>query len=348
MSQPKRNRTTIELGHDSFLDIVANLVGVLIILVVVLGTQSSQVIEQIKQRTDAEWVVDEGNQPASEMQLASLGHVAMRAASALADSERLESSIKQYDAEIAQREDQRRQLMDLLAVAKTSWEEEKEKFDKQATIMAKRNREFEETRNRLEELQGQRERLEGEKTPVVAVTHLPTPMARTVFGDEIHFRLKGDRLSVVPIEHLIQEIKNEFERAVGGSRDGVFDSAVGPIRGYVAHYEMAKSHEMVSRGGQVGMAKKVALVGMTISPLKEPIGTPIKEIYTEGSELDIELAGRDPATTTITVWVYPDSFAAFRHLKEHLYARGFAAAARPLPMGREITGSPQGSRSSAQ
>jgi len=348
MSQPKRNRTTIELGHDAFLDIVANLVGVLIILVVVLGMQSSQVIEQIKQKTDAELVLDEGNKPASEMQLASLGQVTMRAASALADSERLEASIKQYDDEIDQRENQRRQLIDLLSVAQASWEEEKDKFDKQATIMAKRNREFEETKNRLAELQGQRERLEGEKTPIVAVTHLPTPMARTVFGDEIHFRLKGNRLSVVPIEHLIQEIKSEFERSIGGSRDGVIDAAVGPIRGYVAHYEMAKTREMVARGGQVGMATRVALVGMTITPLKEPTGTTIKEIYVEGSELDIELAGRDPATTTITVWVYPDSFAAFRHLKEHLYSRGFAAAARPLPMGREITGSPQGSRSSAQ
>ena len=37
MSQTGRRRSTLELGHDSFLDIVANLVGILIILVVVAG-----------------------------------------------------------------------------------------------------------------------------------------------------------------------------------------------------------------------------------------------------------------------------------------------------------------------
>lgn len=36
MSQGKRKRSALELGHDAFLDIVANLVGILIILVVVL------------------------------------------------------------------------------------------------------------------------------------------------------------------------------------------------------------------------------------------------------------------------------------------------------------------------
>ena len=41
-----RRRTTLEMGHDAFLDIVANLVGILIILVVVLGSQSHSTMEE--------------------------------------------------------------------------------------------------------------------------------------------------------------------------------------------------------------------------------------------------------------------------------------------------------------
>jgi hypothetical protein len=96
------------------------------------------------------------------------------------------------------------------------------------------------------------------------------------------------------------------------------------------------------------MATRIQLVGMKLEPLSEPHGQPIQNVLAQSSELDIELAGRDPGTTSITVWVYPDSFAAFRHLKEHLYAKGFATAARPLPMDRAITGSPHGTRSRAQ
>src|SRR4029079_6578411 len=32
--------------------------------------------------------------------------------------------------------------------------------------------------------------------------HLPTPMARTVFGSELHFRLLGHRLAYVPFEEM--------------------------------------------------------------------------------------------------------------------------------------------------
>ena len=46
MAKRKRKRSGINVGHDAFLDIVANLVGILIILVVVLGSQSTEVIEE--------------------------------------------------------------------------------------------------------------------------------------------------------------------------------------------------------------------------------------------------------------------------------------------------------------
>jgi hypothetical protein len=55
----------------------------------------------------------------------------------------------------------------------------------------------------------------------------------------------------------------------------------------------------------------------------------------------------DPQTT-LTFWVYPDSFAAYRRLQEFAQSEGFAVATRPLPHGVAIAGSPNGSRSSSQ
>ena len=186
------------------------------------------------------------------------------------------------------------------------------------------------------------------KEPVVAVEHLPTPMAKTVFGDEIHLRLKNNLLSVVPIEKLLSEIRNDFKRVASGSRQGRLDAAVGPVRGYVARYVMDKQNEMSVSGGSIGTATRIRLVKMVVEPLSEPYGESIRDVLVNPQMLDIELAGRSAAKTTITVWVYPDSFAAFRKLKEHLYVKGFATAARPLTMDRPIAGGPQGSRSAAQ
>ena len=121
------------------------------------------------------------------------------------------------------------------------------------------------------------------------------------------------------------------------------DATVGPLRGYVASYAMDKNRGTVNRGGSISMATRISLVGLIIQPLQEPHGEPVEQMFSGTSVLDIELAGRDPGTTTVTMWVYPDSFAAFRKIKEHLYAKGFATAGRPLPMNCPITGSPQGS-----
>ena len=56
----------------------------------------------------------------------------------------------------------------------------------------------------------------------------------------------------------------------------------------------------------------------------------------------------NPARATITLWVYPDSFTLYRRLRNELVEQGFSVAARPLPDGMTIRGSPQGTQSAAQ
>ncbi len=120
MSQPARRRSALELGHDAFLDIVANLVGILIILVVVLGTQSTAVIEQINEKVEDETVAITEDALASDQQLASLAQHSMRAAAAQTDSNRLEALVKQYDAKLSVRKKERDYLMDLMAEAEAA------------------------------------------------------------------------------------------------------------------------------------------------------------------------------------------------------------------------------------
>ena len=50
----------------------------------------------------------------------------------------------------------------------------------------------------------------------------------------------------------------------------------------------------------------------------------------------------------LTFWVYPDSFKLYRTLQEACHAEGFVVAARPLPEGVLIEGSPYGSKSAGQ
>ena len=344
-----RKRSTLDLGHDAFLDIVANLVGILIILVVVLGTQSTNVIREMRERVSQEVEQKTETKYASDQQLSDLAQAAMRASAAQADSNRLEKMAVKYDLMVAQKRRERDVLLDLLTQVRKAWEEKQLEFDEQKREQAKLQSELEEVNQQLAQLRGQRHQLENAPEPeVVAVSHLPTPMAKTVFGDEVHFRLKGDRLSVIPIDQLGKQIERDLARVLQSKRDGMMDSVVGPVRGYVANFQMAKMRTVINQGGRVSMGTNVQVQKVTFEPLREPHGQPIDTVLSNSSILDIELAGRDPNTTAITIWVYPDSFESLRTLRENLYRRGFATASRPLKPGRHVTASPNGSRSRAQ
>ena len=78
------------------------------------------------------------------------------------------------------------------------------------------------------------------------------------------------------------------------------------------------------------------------------LGEPVRLALEQGSEFREKLAKILPGRTTITIWVYPDGFDAFRQIRKELYRQGYTIAARPLPMGEAIAGSPDGSKSAAQ
>ena len=78
------------------------------------------------------------------------------------------------------------------------------------------------------------------------------------------------------------------------------------------------------------------------------LGEPVATALSDRSDFRSRLAAVSPQSVVATIWVYPDSFAEFRQLKQELYELGFSTAARPLPHGVLIAGSPEGSRSAAQ
>ena len=87
---------------------------------------------------------------------------------------------------------------------------------------------------------------------------------------------------------------------------------------------------------------------VTVVPAQDDLGDPIETILLPKSSFRARLELTDPDRTTITVWVFPDSFRQFRKVKEELFKLGFLCAGRPLPEGTPIGFSPQGTRSVAQ
>ena len=328
-------------GQDSFLDVVTNLVGVLIILVMVIGTQVQ----------DAVLKADDGE----TTELAGPG-LASGAAEAKAAAERVEADVNELARNIeieehaaAARRAERAQVDLLIAAAEQTLANRRTRLSEEARGEYDRQRELLAAKSELEDLRRKRSAAESSTAAVGVIDHLPTPMVKTVFGHEAHFRLQGGRLVQLPWDELVARLKAEAPSKVSKLQDAPsITESIGPVRGFRMKYTLKKvDHVLETKGGQARQTG-VELDQFVLIPVAENLGEPLDAALRPNSEFRAVLQTLDPNRTTITVWVYPESFHQFRDLKRELYKLGYLTASRPMPDGLPIGGSPTGSKSVAQ
>ena len=172
----------------------------------------------------------------------------------------------------------------------------------------------------------------------VQLESYPTPLGRTVAGQEIHFQLRNHRIVYVPLHELLSKAQEDLatHRHRYLDEGDELTQTYGPMEGFTMHL-------LIRRKEHVRFACEF------IPESQQPLGETIEEaLASPNSQFRLRLDGRKPAQTTITIWVYPDSFAEFRHVKKELFLMGFATAARPLPENQFIVASNAGSQSSAE
>ena len=336
---PRHNRTEAEApGQDSFLDVVANLVGMLIILVMVVGAQTKR--GAIARET-------------AKLAVAAAGPtIDVAGAEAAATSversiDELQQKISRQNLEVALREGERNKVQLLVTIAEQRLAEhrgqleasEQTRYDLQEQLVA--------ARGELARL-SQQQNVLTRPSPAV-LQHLPTPMAKTVFGTEIHFRLLGGRLAYVPWEEMIEKLKADVGNHVHKLRDTArVEMSLPVVNGFGVRYILRRTDvELQTRLG-VATHSKPELEKLYFVDAEPNLGVPLAEALQPRSEFKSRLAAHKPQQTTVTIWVYPDSFDQFRDLKSELFKLGYLTAGRPLPAGHPIGGSPDGSRSSAE
>jgi len=328
-------------GQDSFLDIVANLVGILIILVMVIGARAK----------DAMLEASPLPAPDDEPTAAAVDVATAKAAAQAVDEDirRLSGKINREEFEVTYRRKERDKIQLLLAGAEEQLEsrraglneEQQKQFDLQRKLLA--------VREELGGLERSVQVAEGSIPKTAVLEHLPTPMAKTVFGKELHFRLLGGRLAYVPWEELADELHEEAPKKMWRLKqaDSVTET-LGPVDGFLMKYELKKTHTTTTTRVGTAIQQRIELDQFVLIPVEENLGEPAAEALLDGGKFHTILAANDPDSTTITIWTYPDSFNHFRELKQQLFQRGYLCASRPLPENHPIGGSPRGTRSAAQ
>ncbi len=327
-------------GQDSFLDIVANLVGILIILIIVIGARATDAMVEATP-ADAEAEDDPGIDIAA----------AQAAANAVeSDIHQVDAKIKRQQFEIDYRRKERDKILEVIGAVEADLNRQREVLDETQRQRLEAGRNVMVARNELEDMKAFRQSLENSVPPQNVIKHLPTPMAKTVFGTEVHFRLDNGRVTYVPWDELVGKLKQEAPQIVWKLKDSPrVTETIGPVRGFRMKYTLRHGKQVRPiGGGAVAMQQRIELDRFMLIPVREDLGEPLEAALQEHSQFRSVLSRHDPDRTTVTVWVYPSSFGQFRTLKEDLFRLGFLAAGRPMPEGHPIGGSPDGSRSASQ
>jgi hypothetical protein len=321
-----RREEEMAVGEDSFLDTTANLVGILIILVVVIGSKTTiDAHEYGKQLAEAEQVQPILEQPARE---------AIDLKRALVEQQ---TKLHEYSLETEYRRAERDRLLEIVTLSRQKIEEELEQTDDVKRKSVENSMKLEELQTELNKAHDQIGAADQRERPKVILEHLPTPMAKTVFGRELHLRLQRGLVTVVPWDELVSMLKQQVPLAMRrNSSRTTIEESLGPVGGFLMRYRMTA----VTGGFELDRFE--------LETTPENNGEPLESALSSSGRLRLDLSSRDPAQTVVTVWVYPDSFDQFRQLKAVLFDEGFLCAGRPLPEGMRIGASPRGSRSSAQ
>ena len=205
-------------------------------------------------------------------------------------------------------------------------------------------------------LKGERDKLKAE---LAALERVPQPKSKALMaknavakptdGTEYHFEVRQNRVSFIDLDRLVEMVKTDARiRLRSGGQRGRLAATVGPVGAFSLRYELGRALPDAFADLMDSHDTSYNLLGWEVVPDGSNRGDSHEATRSPTSTYGRAIHRLTPGRDTITMWIYPDGFALYRKLRDDLHARGFLVAARPLPDGTAIRGSPVGSLSAGQ
>ena len=388
-----------EFGSDSFLDVIANIVGILIILIVVVGmkvarqpqttttdgpdTPVAVMPDDADDAKDQENMLNLRNEQLFLSRITELSNMQQQALQLEQQLETMLTNTATLKGTIAEESGDRELLRLQLAAIRQKAERTHDRLDDaekhhdqlKARLTVLRGQIDENNKLLIEasqvnaaalsqsELLDQaikvtgfetlqlREVINNARRPAAnanRLRHRLSPVGQKVEQGELHFRVAENRISYVPLEELVDRLKNQLQsRRSIVMRMPRYEGVIGPVSGYRMNYVVEREQLSPLESLQYTGGYRVGVSRWTIEPDTTIQTESIADAIRPGSRFrqKIEVA---PPDSAVTVWIYPDSFGSFAPLREVAHGLQLQVAARPLPVDVLITGSPGGSQSTAQ
>jgi hypothetical protein len=334
-------------GQDSFVDVICNLVGILITLVVVVGIRVSQVV--IEPAVEATPAVARGSDAVRLQEDLQTAWRLRREAQQAIQADAMQARDLQVNSALIEAH------RDQLALMRSAVEQEvaarREALDADAQRRFDRQREIAEAQIRLSALTQEQLSLMDDPARVEEIECVPTPIAKAVDEDAIHVRLRRGQIAIVPAAELMDEL---FRR--GGSylktafaRREEAEDVYGPVNGFRMRFMVEAVQEARPRGTLTAASSDKRLVVTCIFfPVSPNIGQDVDQALLPDSEFMRTVRNRKSPTQAVVAWVYPDSYDALRTLKKALWDLDVPLSVFPRDNDDHIEFSNEGMRAIAQ
>lgn len=388
----RAQRAELEFGSDSFLDVVCNIVGILIILIVVVGVRlqrqplpadpklaeqiaaAAAAAEALTAKQNAAVQTAGQNQLSLQNNLTSLEtderQLQQELQNITADSQAAQQETAVVRAKLTAQQTQRdtqgrreqklaaernataarvaslqnslklseQKHSELEAALRRTLDTEKQTQQKNRTVAV-------ETLQLTEQLTVAQQQTQ----PADRLNHRLSPVTKPVESDDVHFRVDGGKVSIIPLQDLLDRLKDQvLARRSTIMRFNQFEGVVGPVGGYSMKYTVEKEGGSALESLQTGdLRVRVSVSKWQLQAEESLLQESVADALRPGSRFRQQLE-TCPPDSVVTIWVYENSFEQFAAIRELAHGLRLRVAARPLPDGTPIVGSPNGSRSSAQ
>jgi hypothetical protein len=349
MFRRRRPRREVEFSFDSFLDVVANVVGIILRLIMVawVAARGYQALvpppPPLPELTEPE--APPGPSDPREGLLAGWrAEVEREEATAARASARRGPDLEALRREVAA-------VARAVEAATSRHRAAEEKARRERAEAGKALASAEEVRRRARALLEEVERLR--KLPSLKKTlRYHTPVSAELQSEEAMFELRAGRVTLIDTQALVRKASAEARARADELRNAWEVTGVTPAVGafrlkYTVERERT-AEDGVLGGGPVGGSYRYGLSAWQLSPVDEKRGEDAEAALREGSAFRRVIDSLSPKQTAVTLWVYDDSFPLYRKLRDYLHEREFVVAGRPLPAGMPIGSSRHGTASRGQ
>jgi hypothetical protein len=350
----RSNRDKISFGFDCFLDVVANVIGIIVRLILVawVGARSYTATMQWVEETPS----SSDPAPAAQISDDPLSAELARARRELDEARaRLLAQLGQLDESRKKADDVKTQLADLTGkrlALETEASQAGSKSAKRDGAVKQAALSLDEMRQRTRKLQDEIKALEAQPAKTKQF-HYHAPVSRAVYDDQVRFECHNGRVTYIDLTGLVSEMKADLDSHVRELRSQwTVAHTTGPVGLFRLHYTLYRSKSgMDALGNNAAPAPNAGFslsYRFVLEPITEQRGETLEQALTPGSEFRQLVDRLDSRLTVVTFHVYPDSFAVFRQLRDYLYDRDIEVAGAPQPEGQPIAFSPHGVMSRGQ